>query len=227
MDPHMLHFFYCICQTRLCQLICTPSLSHSLIYVCKKALSSHGHALLKLWLQLHAFSRCELHDVCISVLGVCYVIRIVVASMPLWGQRSVHKASLTASSSLCNVNPSICCAAWRTLTWTSWKDWAELDNGLTFKEAGLQVNGQKLVGPLSKPLKWIVQQLMWFRWICHCVKSLRKAESLNNLQISSSMAQPMWRNPFLTAPFASSLLRQKACWFLCSFHFEKRDHCSQ
>lgn len=62
----------------MCQLTCTPSISYSLIYICKMALSSHGHALLKLWLQLHAFSCCELHDVCISVLGVCYVIRIVV-----------------------------------------------------------------------------------------------------------------------------------------------------
>ena len=78
-------------QTRLCQLTCTPSISYSLIYICKMALSSHGHALLKRWLQLHAFSCCELH----GCLHFC-AWRLLCnpdscASMPLWGQRSVHK----------------------------------------------------------------------------------------------------------------------------------------
>ena len=89
------------------------------------------------------------------------------------------------------------------LTWTSWKDWTVRDNGLTFKEAGLQVNGQKLVGPLSKPLKC---DRPTGDVIPHCVKSLRKAESLNNLQISFPMTLRMWGNPFLTTPFASSVL---------------------
>ena len=33
------------------------------------------------------------------------------------------------------------------------RDLGERDNGLTFEEAYVQVNGQKLAAPLSKPLK--------------------------------------------------------------------------
>ena len=180
----------------------------------------------KLWLQLHAFSSLRvtwcLHFCAWRLLcnpGSC-------ASMPLWGQRSVHKASLTASSSLCKVNPSICCAA---TTWTLWKDWTViLENVIMASPLREHVSkSMSRSWPDLCPDHWkvIVQQVMWFCWICVTSCGRRKAWTI-------CRSHPQWHY----GCDADVILFGKhhvqdpcsgiACWSSCSFQCEKRAQCS-
>lgn len=148
------------------------------------ALSSHGHTLPNFG------SNC-IRSVAVS----CMMFAFLRLTFAMWPGHSVHKAPLTASRYLCSLNPSICCAAWRALTWTLWKDWAVILENVIMASP-LRKHMSKSMGRswprlYSNHWKVIVQQVMWFCWICHCVKSLRKAEGFNNLQISSSLTRRM------------------------------------